>query len=54
MFADRHPYAGGAGHYAAYLENVDGFEAELVALEGPPGDDPGDPGDQPGPGAASG
>jgi len=31
MFADRHPYAGGDGHYAAYLENVDGFEAELVA-----------------------
>ncbi|GII05266.1 VOC family protein [Planobispora takensis] len=31
MFADRHPHAGGAGHYAAYLENEDGFEAELVA-----------------------
>jgi catechol 2,3-dioxygenase-like lactoylglutathione lyase family enzyme len=31
MFADRHPHAGGDGHYAAYLENVDGFEAELVA-----------------------
>jgi catechol 2,3-dioxygenase-like lactoylglutathione lyase family enzyme len=31
MFADRHPYAGGEGHYAAYLENADGFEAELVA-----------------------
>jgi hypothetical protein len=37
MFADRHPYAGGNGHYAAYLENVDGYEAELVALEVPPG-----------------
>jgi catechol 2,3-dioxygenase-like lactoylglutathione lyase family enzyme len=36
MFADRHPYAGGSGHYAAYLENVDGYEAELVALEVPP------------------
>ena len=34
MFADRHPHAGGEGHYAAYLENADGFEAELVA---PPG-----------------
>jgi catechol 2,3-dioxygenase-like lactoylglutathione lyase family enzyme len=34
MFADRHPHAGGEGHYAAYLENIDGFEAELVA---PPG-----------------
>ncbi|HEU5416723.1 MAG TPA: VOC family protein [Streptosporangiaceae bacterium] len=35
MFADQHPYAGGKGHYAAYLENVDGYEAELVA----PGED---------------
>jgi len=31
MFADRHPFAGGPQHYAAYLENYDGFEAELVA-----------------------
>jgi catechol 2,3-dioxygenase-like lactoylglutathione lyase family enzyme len=31
MFADRHPHAGGEGTYAAYLENGDGFEAELVA-----------------------
>lgn len=31
MFADRHPYAGGERHYAAYLENEDGFEVELVA-----------------------
>jgi hypothetical protein len=31
MFADRHPYAGGPQHYAAYLENQDGFEVELVA-----------------------
>ena len=31
MFADRHPYAGGPHHYAAYLENSDGFEVELVA-----------------------
>jgi catechol 2,3-dioxygenase-like lactoylglutathione lyase family enzyme len=30
LFADRHPYAGGAAHYAAYLEDADGFEAELV------------------------
>ena len=35
MFADQHPYAGGRGHYAAYLENIDGYEAELVALEVP-------------------
>jgi len=31
MFADRHPHAGGEHHYAAYLENADGFEVELVA-----------------------
>ena len=31
MFADRHPYAGGEEHYAAYLEDRDGFEIELVA-----------------------
>ena len=36
MFPDKHPYAGGTGHYAAFLENVDGYEAELVALDGPP------------------
>jgi RimJ/RimL family protein N-acetyltransferase/catechol 2,3-dioxygenase-like lactoylglutathione lyase family enzyme len=33
MFADRHPYAGGPDHLAAYLENADGFEVELVAGE---------------------
>ncbi|MFI7355311.1 VOC family protein [Streptomyces avidinii] len=32
MFPDRHPYAGGSRHCAAYLENEDGFEVELVAL----------------------
>ena len=31
MFADRHPFAGGEDHYAAYLENSDGFEVELCA-----------------------
>jgi catechol 2,3-dioxygenase-like lactoylglutathione lyase family enzyme len=31
MFPDRHPFAGGGDHYAAYLENQDGFEVELVA-----------------------
>jgi catechol 2,3-dioxygenase-like lactoylglutathione lyase family enzyme len=30
MFADRHPFAGGNHHYAAYLENADGYEVELV------------------------
>src|SRR5262245_13100005 len=34
LFADRHPFAGGPQHYAAYLENVDGFEVELVAAAG--------------------
>ncbi len=31
LFADRHPFAGGPDHYAAYLEDGDGFEVELVA-----------------------
>lgn len=31
LFADRHPYAGGDHQYAAYLEDQDGFEVELVA-----------------------
>jgi alkylated DNA nucleotide flippase Atl1 len=31
MFADRHPFAGGPEHYAAYLESREGFEVELVA-----------------------
>jgi catechol 2,3-dioxygenase-like lactoylglutathione lyase family enzyme len=30
LFADRHPFAGGADHYAAYLEDPAGFEVELV------------------------
>ena len=31
LFADRHPHAGGPDHHAAFLENADGFEVELVA-----------------------
>jgi catechol 2,3-dioxygenase-like lactoylglutathione lyase family enzyme len=31
LFAERYPWAGGPEHYAAYLENSDGFEVELVA-----------------------
>ena len=31
MFADRHPHAGGPDHHAAYLEDADGHEVELVA-----------------------
>ncbi|WGD40058.1 VOC family protein [Streptomyces cathayae] len=35
LFPDRHPHAGGERHYAAYLENDDGFEVELVAITSP-------------------
>ncbi|MFG1703502.1 VOC family protein [Nonomuraea sp. M3C6] len=35
MFPDRHPHAGGEQHYAAYLEDKDGFEIELVAFDAP-------------------
>ena len=31
LFPDRHPHAGGPEHYAAYLEDADGYEVELVA-----------------------
>lgn len=31
LFADRHPYAGGPDHYAAYLEDEQAYEVELVA-----------------------
>lgn len=31
LFKDRHPFAGGPDHYAAYLVNTEGFEVELVA-----------------------
>lgn len=31
LFAERHPFAGGRSHYAAYLEAPGGFEVELVA-----------------------
>lgn len=33
IFTERFPYAGGPNHYAAYLENGDGFEVEIVAAE---------------------
>jgi catechol 2,3-dioxygenase-like lactoylglutathione lyase family enzyme len=33
LFTDQHPYAGGEHHYAAYLENADGYEVELVAAD---------------------
>jgi catechol-2,3-dioxygenase len=34
LFADRHPFAGGPHHHAAYLEDRDGHEVELVATGG--------------------
>jgi hypothetical protein len=34
LFPERHPYAGGPDHYAAYLADGDGFEVELVAAVG--------------------
>jgi catechol 2,3-dioxygenase-like lactoylglutathione lyase family enzyme len=40
MFADRHPHAGGPQHYAAFLQNTDGYEVELVADSSLPGDEP--------------
>jgi hypothetical protein len=35
LFADKHPYAGGPEHYAAYLASTNGFEVELVAADQP-------------------
>jgi hypothetical protein len=28
---NRHPFAGGEGHYAAFFENAERFKVELVA-----------------------
>jgi predicted nucleic acid-binding protein/catechol 2,3-dioxygenase-like lactoylglutathione lyase family enzyme len=36
LFPDAHPYAGGSEHYAAYLEDGNGLEIELVAAQAPP------------------
>jgi catechol 2,3-dioxygenase-like lactoylglutathione lyase family enzyme len=33
LFPERHPHAGGGKQYAAYLEDADGFEVELVATQ---------------------
>ena len=30
LFPDQHPWAGGPEHRAAYLEDADGYEVELV------------------------
>jgi catechol 2,3-dioxygenase-like lactoylglutathione lyase family enzyme len=34
LYQDRHPFAGGRTHYAAYLENEERFKVELVADAG--------------------
>ncbi|CAM5563744.1 hypothetical protein GCM10010329_70230 [Streptomyces spiroverticillatus] len=34
LFPDRHPFAGGEGHRAAYLEDGDGYEVEVVVEGG--------------------
>lgn len=31
LYEDRHPYAGGPDHYAAFCEDPDGLKVELVA-----------------------
>jgi catechol 2,3-dioxygenase-like lactoylglutathione lyase family enzyme len=31
LYADRYPFAGGPDHYAGWIENADGFKAEIVA-----------------------
>lgn len=33
LYTDRHPWAGGDEHYAAFLENVERFKVELVAAD---------------------
>ena len=33
LFPDRHPFAGGADHRTAYLEDADGYEVGLVASD---------------------
>lgn len=31
LYHDRYPHAGGPDHYAGWIENADGFKAEIVA-----------------------
>jgi catechol 2,3-dioxygenase-like lactoylglutathione lyase family enzyme len=33
LYADRHPHAGGADHYALFCEDPDGLKVELVAAD---------------------
>ena len=41
LFPDRHPFAGGPEHRAAYLADADGYEVELVASSSVPSVPPG-------------
>ncbi|WP_256122818.1 VOC family protein [Streptomyces sp. LUP47B] len=40
LFPDEHPHAGGRHQHAAYLENSDKFEVELVAIPSTRGTEP--------------
>lgn len=31
LYPDRHPYAGGRGHYAVFFEDPDGLKVEVIA-----------------------
>lgn len=31
LYQERYPHAGGPQHYAGWVENTDGFKAEIVA-----------------------
>lgn len=31
LYGDKHPFAGGAGHYAVFFEDTDRIKVELVA-----------------------
>lgn len=33
LYVDRHPWAGVDGHHAAFLDNVERFKVELVAID---------------------
>lgn len=35
LYSERYPYAGGAEHYAGWLENAEGFKVEVVADTAP-------------------
>ncbi|WP_223911522.1 VOC family protein [Actinomyces capricornis] len=35
LYAERYPFAGGPDHYAAYMEDSQGFKVEVVATDSP-------------------